>query len=329
MSVGLERVLKQLHGHVEFLARLAETPELQSLFLISERDGSTYLPETTKHLILEQAARTSKFLSELGEGSSVIGDIEEQLGLKFNATHRLSDLRRFIQGQVADQRELAEMLWQEIVICEVLRRFVQNLSAKRESVDRAQELRRRASDDTNELELEIQRLRKELQRRGSVDEEAIRAQFEREFEQKKKELKRKLTLQIREEEREAADDVQSKLAEKIRRELRAKIEAEVRESLRDEIEDEVRREFTEKVEPQLRRDIAKQTAKMLRGSIRDEVEDDLRSQIEADTRAKVERELRPSLTREIRASLREEMRPKIVKEVEAELKPRVKAEVTE
>lgn len=126
---AVARVAAQLKGHVNFLTRLAESPDLQSLFLISEYSGETFLSETTKRLISEQAAKTSSFLANLGQpGKSTRGfsEISCILDPTIDYNRREKDISAFLNSGEASQEELSAMLLQEVLITSVLRRYIQN-----------------------------------------------------------------------------------------------------------------------------------------------------------------------------------------------------------
>lgn len=125
----VDRVTAQLEGHVEFLHRLAATPELQSLFLISERTGSVMLPDVTKSLMLEQAAKTSEFLAGIDRTAAKhtgLGDIESVLDVNVDYNRRINEITEFVEGQ-ASTEELKALLLQEILITSALRRYVDKL----------------------------------------------------------------------------------------------------------------------------------------------------------------------------------------------------------
>lgn len=125
-SGAVDRLCAQLHGHVSFLLRLAKSPELQSLFLVSQQSGASFLPETAVKLALEQAASTSQFLDSVlaRRGGSPIPSIDEQLGPRVSGARRLRDIRRFLDGGSMGAGELRELLWQELVINDLLRRML-------------------------------------------------------------------------------------------------------------------------------------------------------------------------------------------------------------
>lgn len=138
------RLLPCLQGHVEFLTRLAESPELQSLFLVSSHSGQTFLPDTTKRLISEQAARTSDLIfserkknknrtSQNGESNSPFGvnqilDIEQFP--KFDVQNRTNKIKSLLCDQSAEikEDELKELLIQEVSISSILRRYCESLN---------------------------------------------------------------------------------------------------------------------------------------------------------------------------------------------------------
>ena len=123
------RVAAQLKGHVNFLTRLAESPDLQSLFLVSEYSGETFLSETTKRLISEQAAKTSSFLANLGQSGKAtrgFSEISCILDPTIDYNRREKDISAFLNSGEASQEELSAMLLQEVLITSVLRRYIQN-----------------------------------------------------------------------------------------------------------------------------------------------------------------------------------------------------------
>ena len=125
---SVQRVAAQLRGHVNFLTRLAESPELQSLFLVSEYSGETFLSETTKRLMEEQAAKTSAFLAGLGNGTKAtrgFSDISCVLDPSIDYNRREREISNFVDGGEATQDELGAMLLQEVLITSVLRRYIQ------------------------------------------------------------------------------------------------------------------------------------------------------------------------------------------------------------
>lgn len=132
------RLLSALQGHVEFLTRLAESPELQSLFLISTSSGQTFLSETTRQLLSEQAARTSEFIyKEMKKGQnhnqyfsdcfnvSNILDLEKQVDIR--PEERLEMIKKLLSSDHNwNADELKQLLIQEVLISSVLRNYCES-----------------------------------------------------------------------------------------------------------------------------------------------------------------------------------------------------------
>lgn len=136
------RLLSCLQGHVEFLTRLSESPELVSLFLVSSHSGQTFLSDTTKRLLSEQAARTSEFIySERKRNKNKTSQNEESpfrinqmLDLEqfpnFDAQNRTNKIASLLSNQSAEikEDELKELLIQEVSISSTLRRYCESLN---------------------------------------------------------------------------------------------------------------------------------------------------------------------------------------------------------
>ena len=125
-----------LRGHVEFLTRLAATPDLQSLFLVSQNTGRTFLSEATKDLVLEQATRTSKFLEEIGKGdrsASPFGSVREILDLGVDSKRRIDDITKVVEGSDISTDALKSVLLNEVTLTSALRRYATALLKKRDS----------------------------------------------------------------------------------------------------------------------------------------------------------------------------------------------------
>lgn len=131
---SIPRLCAQLRGHVDFLSRLASTPELQTLFLISDHNGQIFLPETARQLLLEQAARTSQLISEYPEFMKTQSEYE-QLTINdafqfnssmFNANKRISSIHKLLQDVFHDPNELSSLLIQEVLISSSFQRVASN-----------------------------------------------------------------------------------------------------------------------------------------------------------------------------------------------------------
>lgn len=167
---SIHRLCNQLNGHVYFLTRLANTPNLQSLFLISQNDGSTFLPESTQHIILEQASRTKQLISSfhyqenenMSEGLLKIMSILEQNEQKFE--NREQKLHKFFESSSIPSEELKSMYLQESVLVDLLSRLLFN-ALKRKSINPNLELDQKEVEESIRQEITpkiIHDLRKEL-----------------------------------------------------------------------------------------------------------------------------------------------------------------------
>jgi chromosome segregation ATPase len=103
---------------------LAVSPELLSLFLVSD-NGDTFLSETSRQLLQEQAARTSELLSDY-RYSSELGDIGV-LDLESDFSARTERINEFLDEENVPYEELRAMLRQEVLVSSSLRRYVERL----------------------------------------------------------------------------------------------------------------------------------------------------------------------------------------------------------
>jgi hypothetical protein len=247
------RVCQQLHGHVDFLMHLAATPELLSLFLISEKRGSTLVPATVQKLIREQAHRTTEFLANVSdtEFAKIIPTINDQLNCQFDAQERSSDLRRFIEHELTDPKELTELLYQELVICDALQRLLTKLSVPPHRELRPDELEQLKSRIRTETAEELRPLLREEIRAelaASVREEVIR------------DLTRKLKVALR---RELETELRQKLAAQIESDLKAGIEEATKARLTKSIRQQLREELAPVIEEEQKAKLTVQFEKQL------------------------------------------------------------------
>lgn len=143
---AIPRLCAQLRGHVDFLTRLAASPKLQSLFLISDQTGSIFLPETARQLLLEQAARTSQLISEYPQvfndqyyqRTSTINtslSIESQ-SQNVDPKDRLQSIKKLLSEDIQDPTELSSLLLQEVLISSSLQRFATDVNDKLNQISR-------------------------------------------------------------------------------------------------------------------------------------------------------------------------------------------------
>ncbi|KAK8845087.1 hypothetical protein M9Y10_021265 [Tritrichomonas musculus] len=197
------RLLRCLQGHVEFLTRLAESPELQSLFLVSSNSGETFLSETTKNLLAEQAARTSAFIfterkrnknhNSSGEDTDSPFSIRQLLDIEqfpnFDVQNRNSKLKILLDNNSADinNDELKELLIQEVSISSILRRYCESLNQKNSEYKKGfdsilQIFNKRLSPSTSirkvvkEIEHELNAMKEELHKKDEILQNASRSQ---------------------------------------------------------------------------------------------------------------------------------------------------------
>jgi hypothetical protein len=248
------------------------------------------LSDTAKHLIVEQAARTSQFLADVPETefADAIPTIEAQLGVAFDPQVRLENIHRFLHDDVTDLCELREMLWQEIVICDALRRFVVGSRAFDEAA-----LRQQVEEEW----------RAELESR------------ERKFRREMKLLRRNVEQEIRQ---QVSEELEAKLAKRIRCDLTKRL----RKEIADELAPQIRKQTIFEVEPRFRRQAEKEMAKQ----IRSDVIADLQAGLHHSDDEELD-ELRRQLTPKIEESVREqtiaELTPRIRKDVEREMSHQV------
>lgn len=143
---AIPRLCAQLRGHVDFLTRLASSPKLQSLFLISDHTGSIFLPETARQLLLEQAARTSQLISEHPQ---ILNDqyykrtstINTSLSIgnqsrNVDPNERLKNIQTLLSEDIKDPTELSSLLLQEILISSALQRLATDADDKLRQLSR-------------------------------------------------------------------------------------------------------------------------------------------------------------------------------------------------
>ncbi|OHT05135.1 hypothetical protein TRFO_27267 [Tritrichomonas foetus] len=130
MLDSIPRLCSQLRGHVDFLTRLSSTPDLQSLFLISDQTGNTFLQETTRKLLLEQAARTSKLISSYPSEETVFGTFDSKFNINRNQSNqfskRIENIQKLLEEDIEDPDELRSLLLQEVMVSSSLNNIAYN-----------------------------------------------------------------------------------------------------------------------------------------------------------------------------------------------------------
>lgn len=121
------RLCNQIYGHVEFLQRLSSDNNLQSLFLISQSSGKTFLGRSTRNFMIEQAARSSELISALiTDPESPFYSFQKTFSTNFDENKRYSLLKNVLSEEKLDIEELKAMLLQESFLTEILLRHYQN-----------------------------------------------------------------------------------------------------------------------------------------------------------------------------------------------------------
>jgi hypothetical protein len=292
------------------------------------------LSETAKLLIVEQAGRTTQFLADIPETefADAIPTIEAQLGVTFDPHVRLENIRHSVNDDMTDVRELQEMLWQEVVINDALRRFLVG-SALRQQVEQEwhESKERELTSLRQKLEQEIrQQVSEELEAKLS---KRIRSDLTKRL---RKEIAEELTPQIR---KQAISEVVPGIRRQAEKELTAQIRSDVITDLRagvhrgdlDELREKLRRELTPKIEESVRN----QTVAELTPRIRKDAEREMSRRVIAelwsgnDLRAQrdqhpdeLAKQVRDEVTR-LRRQITDSVRETIRRETEAELIPRL------
>jgi hypothetical protein len=119
-----KRLVRMVYGHVDFLTRLSGSRDLQSLFLGSSAIGTTLLSESTKELLLEQAAQTADFGTRDDQDLPSFADV---LDLRVDADRRIEVISSLTERSDLGQHELSCVLLQEIVLTNTLRRYAQQM----------------------------------------------------------------------------------------------------------------------------------------------------------------------------------------------------------
>ncbi|KAH0791753.1 hypothetical protein GPJ56_004247 [Histomonas meleagridis] len=345
---SINRLCNQLKGHTQFLTRLVETPDLQSMFLISQQNGSLFLPETASKLALEQASRTSQLISSISDFTdtdTIIPDITDQLLSDIYTNNHISRVKNFLFNTHVSSSELSALLWQEILINDILSRII--------TKSKIGTFRTFASDS------ETINNSNSSNRQNNFDINSIRQQIKEELEQKNasklQHMESQLRLQILNELNSDAATAESSIRNRIKSELKPQIEAKLKQqfdneksalerSLRVRIRNELEATLRPQIERELRRQIHKEIA-----SDRSEYESSLRKQIKNELKPKIEAKLRPQIERECRSRILERMQPRIpnlndteletalrrqlrrelTPQIESELRPKIKSEVKE
>lgn len=297
----IKRLCSQLHGHISFLLRLAKTPELQSLFLISQQTGDTFLPETSVRLIIEQASKTAQFLDNINDkySDNPIPSIEEQLGFKYNGKRRLHDIKKFVKGESMNLNEMKEMLWQEIVINDILRRMLEKNKSK------------------EDISMIKKQLKKELiPKIESKLRQQIKQERESQIPNKEHEEFNKNDIELIKLKKEIAKELKPKLESKIRSEL----EYSLREEIKDELTPQIESRLNMKLKAKLMNEIKPQIASEMKESIKKEyipkIKKKLQERNNQKLRAEIENELRPILISELKPILIKKLKEKIKRNME-------------
>ena len=111
----IERLCDQLYGHVEFLERLYKSQQqnktqydgTESLFLISQMSGNTFLANATRDMLLEQASRTTELLSTLVTSpESPMYSVSKTMNFSFDPSLRTSTLKTVFSKKDDYSREI-------------------------------------------------------------------------------------------------------------------------------------------------------------------------------------------------------------------------------
>ena len=303
----INRLCNQLKGHAQFLTRLVETPDLQSLFLISQQNGSLFLPETAAKLALEQASRTSQLLSCIGQFSGTddtpIPRIDDQLFGALLSGGRLTRVKEFLFRGSASTSELSAMLWQEIAINGILRRLAERsgFGAFVSFPGHARGERRSANASLEQFGFDIESIRRQI----------------------KEELKQKNATKLL----------------RMEEQLRAQVLAELRSGGSDAAEVSERKRANGEHKPKTEAKLRPQTERefhnhsLSENNDRRENEIVLRKQLKKELKPKIEAKLRPLIEREVRNQLIRENNDRrenefiLRKQLKKELKPKIEAKL--
>lgn len=363
---SVERLCAQLQGHVNFLVRLASTPDLQTMFLISQTSGATFLPETARRLVLEQAARTTQFIEDLPTSSKqqIIIDINQQLGFELDATMRQDKIKKFIENGNLQEPELSTMLYQEIIIVDILRRWIES-QPKVKKIDE-EELRRQIKSEiehetidsitVNEYALVRQQVEEEMYDTiykevnkdiGAKYKKKLSQKLKEMHEQMEKELSQQIEARIREEyeqkykidEAKYSKSQEKKMYQKIRNQVHSEVEEDFELNVKPQMRQELTKELRKELAPQIRQEVYEQVYEQAKEEVRDEVKGDVKSQlikklkpqireeVEKELKYNIEQQLSKSLTVKLTSQIREELTPVIIEEVKEKLTPQLESKI--
>lgn len=133
-SEETRKAISYLVGHVNFLNRLAENPETQSLFLLNESNGETFLNETNVRLILRQAGDTQKYINSIAPNQED-SPFDFSKFPNFNLEQRQANIEKYLNGQAFDLEELKSLLMQEVFISSTLGKLAQKSQTPVVNVD--------------------------------------------------------------------------------------------------------------------------------------------------------------------------------------------------
>ena len=238
---SIYRLCDQLYGHVEFLERLfnsfktnsdpsGTSCETQSLFLISQCSGNTFLRQSTRDIILEQASRTTELISTMiTDPLSPLFGFGKTFGTDYDPSLRTSSLKEILsknydalhheKSSEISNEELRATLLQEAYIVEMLIRYYQfaekqktqtkgsvfDDSPKKNFGNNSQKMHEEDAEGIEEKyrinheremhELEA-RLREEFSKKHEKEMQELEAKYKEHYENKAAELENKLNKRL-------------------------------------------------------------------------------------------------------------------------------------
>ena len=350
-DASIYRLCDQLNGHVEFLQRLIADQRTQSLFLISQQSGRTFLKEATRDFMAEQSAKSTELICALiNEPKTPLYSIDNILNGDFNPEERTKVLKKLAGDEKVSNEELSITLVQEALIVQCLLTYIQSLKKNQNYKQPTDEIR---ESIRAELEAEYQAKYAQLDanfkaRKTSMQpqktQQEIRDEIEEElrieYDLKFSEMKAKLTEKLKKEFTpvkqevnpiETLDSIDQRLRQQLVREAENKIRnqviddltADIKDSLEARLRPVLKKELKDELEPKLTAKIIAEQTPKLKVQIRKQLEVELEPIIED----KLIDRVRQEETEKIRAEVREELRIQLRKEIEEELSSKLRRSI--
>jgi len=288
----IARLGNQLFGHIEFLHRLYSDQNTQSLFLISQNSGETFLKEYTRDLIKEQASRSSEILFHIAKKpESPFLSINNVFDCYSKPDDRTQMIFKLFDESEITNLELRSLLAQESLIVDLL-------------------LRNQNKNKENDLHY-----------RRKIEKE-VKKNIEKDFEEQKQKLvesiEADLTKRIQTEAMKKAEEtLKPRLASELGKMTR-RIRSKVIKALCPDLDSSIITDLDQEVDENL-------AMKRIRNEIKSIMEERSRRDLEKELKPRIEYEIKndPEFIEEIRKKNRKELKKEIWNQAVNELTPEI------